>query len=83
MYNKETLDVYPNDYPKAEVICTNCKQVFDTSHPKLSGACSCGNIECDVNSEYIRVLDLKELGYIYRKNGEIINGDEKFLNKSI
>lgn len=76
MNNKETLDSYPYGIPKAEVICINCKQVFDTFHPKLSGTCSCGNIECDVNIDYIRVLDLKELGYIYNENGKPINNIE-------
>lgn len=77
----KTVDAYPNGYPKAEVICVNCKQLFDTFHPKLSGTCSCGNIECDVNTDYIRVLDLKKLGYRYQENGKTINGVE--LNWSI
>ena len=73
-----TVMAYPNGYPKAEVICVNCKQVFDTFQPltKERNICSCGNIECDVNADYIRVLDLKELGYCYKENGITINGVE-------
>jgi len=75
-FSAKTVLAYPNGYPKAEVVCCSCKQVFSTFNPGQSGLCSCGNIECDISETHIRVLDCFCKGYRYQENGKTINGVE-------